>query len=65
MAVQTEDGSWTVLDRRLRETISPATKVHEQAEQRAARLNSAAARLRVEGRLLTRAERDRIDARLD
>ena len=65
MAVQTEDGGWAVLDRRLRERIGSATKLHERAEQRAARLNAAAARLRAEGRLLTRAERDRIDTRID
>src|SRR3989442_10199511 len=50
IAQQLEDGSWTVLDGRYREKVGFAEKSHEAAEQRAAALNAADARLRGEGR---------------
>src|SRR3989442_5444835 len=62
IAQQLEDGSWTVLDGRFREKVGFAEKSHEAAEQRAAALNAADARLRVEGRELGREERDKLDA---
>src|SRR5204863_3599528 len=49
IAQQVKPGSWSVLDRRHRELVGSDDKRHERAEQRAAALNAAHARLRVEG----------------
>lgn len=50
-----------MLDRRYREFVGSPSTSHERAEERAAELNAANARLRAEGRHLTRAERDEMD----
>ena len=62
IAVQEDDRSWAVLDRRYRQQVGSASEDHELTERRAAALNAANARLRAEGRRLTRTERDAIDA---
>jgi hypothetical protein len=64
IAQQVKPGSWSVLDRRHRELVGSDDKRHERAEQRAAALNAANARLRVDGHHLERQERDELNARL-
>src|SRR5689334_13317244 len=61
IAQHLESGAWSVLDRRYREPVGPPSASHEHAERRAAALNVANARLRADGRHLTRSERDEID----
>ncbi len=64
IAQQLKPGSWSVLDRRHRELVGSDDKSHERAEQRAAALNAANARLQVEGYQLGRRQRDELIASL-
>lgn len=64
-AVQTDEGAWTVLDRRHRGLVGSVSESHERAEGRAAALKAASARQRVEGRQLTMVGRDKIDAGME
>jgi hypothetical protein len=64
IAQQVKPDSWSVLDRRHRELVGSHDKSHERAEQRAAALNAANARLHVEGHRLERRERDELNASL-
>ena len=64
IAQQVKPGSWSVLDRRHRELVGSDDKSRERAEQRAAALNAANARLQVEGHQLERRERDELNASL-
>jgi len=64
IAQQVKPGSWLVLDRRHRELVGSEEKTHERAEQRAAALNAANARLQAEGHQFGRRERDELNVGL-